>query len=231
MRKFITILLVFLSAMVPLLTADVLAQSLPPEKEIFPVGLRIENLLRRPAPDSPGAIIRSARPYSPNHVVDFESNDGSWTMIRTLSFSGGNWQRRGMMNNLTTSISVSQETPVSAVTKDKLSATTNKDRFVAAPSGLKIGYGLTYYLPVSQTFSGYAQLKPPSLKSLLGFKERFTARKRCWRPGFSCPSSPLPRRRTTVSSSSFPWPWTSNSAPSCPLPSTCCPPDAEAATG
>ncbi len=181
------ILLVFLSAMVPLLTADVLAQSLPPEQEIFPTGLRIEALLRRPAPDSPGAIIRSARPYSPNQMVDFESNDGSWTMIRTLSFSGGNWQQRGMMDNLTTSISVSQDTPVSAVTKDKLSTTTNKDRFVAAPSGLKIGYGLTYYLPVSQTFSGYAQLKPPSLKSLLSFKNIFTAPQTMLATGFQLP--------------------------------------------
>ena len=35
-----------------------------------------------------------------------------------------------MMDNLTTSISVSQDTPISAVTKDKLSTPTNKDRFV-----------------------------------------------------------------------------------------------------
>ena len=181
------ILLVFLSGMVPLLTADVMAQSLPPEQEIFPTGVRIEGLLRRPAPDSPGAIIRSARPYAPNHVVDFESNDGSWTMIRTLSFPAINGQQRGMMDNLTTSISVSQDTPVSAVTKDKLSTTTNKDRFVAAPSGLKIGYGLTYYLPISQTFSSYAQLKPPSLKSLLSFKNVFTAPQTMLATGFQLP--------------------------------------------
>ena len=80
--------------MVPLLTADVMAQSLPPMQDaIFPTGLRIEGLLHRSAPESPGAIMRSARPYSPNHVVDFESSDGSWTMIRTLSFSAGNWQQ------------------------------------------------------------------------------------------------------------------------------------------
>ena len=173
--------------MVPLLTADVRAQSLPPEQEIFPTGVRIEGLLRRPAPDSPGAVIRSARPYSPNHVVDFESNDGSWTMIRTLSFSGGNWQQRGAMDNLTTSISVSQDTPISALSKDKLSTTTNKDRFVAAPSGLKIGYGLSYYLPVSQSFSGYAQVKPPSLKSLFSFKNVFTAPQTMLATGFQLP--------------------------------------------
>ncbi len=144
-----------------------MAQSLPPENEIFPTGLRIEGLLRRSAPESPGAIIRSARPYSPNHVVDFESSDGSWTMIRTLSYSAGNWQQHGMMDNLTTSISVSQDIPLSAVTKDKLSTPTNKERFAAAPSGVKIGYGLSYYLPISQSFSGYAQLKPPSIKSIV----------------------------------------------------------------
>jgi hypothetical protein len=187
MRKLIMILLVFLSGMVPSPAADVMAQSLPPEVQIFPTGLRVEGLLHRSAPESPGAIIRSARPYSPNHVVDFESNDGSWTVIRTLSFSGGNWQQRGMMNNLTTSVSVGQDTPISAVTKDKLSAPTNKDRFVAAPSGLKIGYGLTYYLPISQSFSGYAQLKPPSLKSLLMFKNVFTAPQTMLATGFQLP--------------------------------------------
>ncbi len=185
MRNLIIIMLVALGGLLPLLTADVMAQSLPPE--IFPTGLRLEGLLRRSAPESPGAIIRSARPYSPNQVVDFESSDGSWTMIRTLSFPAGNWQQRGMMDNLTTSISVRQDVPLSAVTKEKLPTPTNKERFAAAPSGLKIGYGLSYYLPISQSFSGYAQLKPPSLKSLLMFKNVFTAPQTMLATGFQLP--------------------------------------------
>ena len=108
-------------------------------------------------------------------------------MIRTLSYSAGNWQQHGMMGNLTTSISVSQDTPLSAVTKDKLSTPTNKDRFATAPSGLKIGYGLSYYLPLSQSFSSYVQLKPPSIKSLASFKNVFTAPQTMLATGFQLP--------------------------------------------
>ena len=143
----------------------------------------------RSAPESPGAIIRSARPYSPNHVVDFESSDGSWTMIRTLSFSAGNWNKNGMMDNLTTSISVSQDIPGTAVPKDKLATTTNKYRFAAPPSGLKIGYGLSYYLPISQSFSSYLQLKPPSIKSVASFKNVSMPRQTMLATGFQLPIS------------------------------------------
>ena len=186
MRKLIIILLISLGGMVPSLTADVMAQSLPTENEIFPMGLRIEGLLRRSAPDSPGAIIRTARPYAPSQVVDFESSDGSWTAIRTLSYSGRNWNNNGMMDNLTTSISVSQDIPV-AVNKDKLSTSTNKERYATVPSGVKIGYGLSYYLPVGQSFSGYAQLKPPSIKSILSFKNVFMAPQTILAAGFQMP--------------------------------------------
>ena len=187
MRTFIIIMLVSLGGLVPLLTGDVMAQSLPPENAIFPMGLRSEGPLYRSGAESPGAVIRSARPYSPDHVVDFESSDGSWTMIRTLSYSAGNWQQPGMMGNLTTSISVSQDTPLSAATKDKLSTPINRDRFAAAPSGLKIGYGLSYYLPISQSFSSYVQLKPPSIKSIASFKNVFTAPQTILATGFQLP--------------------------------------------
>ena len=133
-----------------------------------------------------------------------------------------------MMDNLTTSISVSQDIPVTAVPKDKLATPTNKDRFAAAPSGLKIGYGLSYYLPISQSFSSYLQLKPPSIKSIASFKNVFTSPQTMLATGFQLPIITATSPTGHNVSSSFPRPWTSNSAPSCPLPSICCPPDAEA---
>lgn len=92
-----------------------------------------------------------------------------------------------MMNNLTTSISVSKDIPLSAVIKDKSSTSTNKERFSAVPSGVKIGYGLSYYLPISQTFSAYAQLKPPSIKSISSFKNVFVAPQTMLATGFQLP--------------------------------------------
>jgi hypothetical protein len=182
--KIIIILLVSLGGMVPGLIAEVMAQILHTENIIFTTGIRIEGLLRRPAPDSPGAVIRSARPYSLSQMVDFESSDGSWTMIRTLSFSNKSY-KNGILNNLTTSVSVSQDNQASAPNtgnKDRLPAMTN--RFAAAPSGMKLGYGLSYYLPINQSFLAYAQVKPPSLKSIFAFKNVFTAPQTMLTTGF-----------------------------------------------
>ena len=54
MRILLIIMLVSLGGLVPLLTGDVMAESLPPENAIFPMGLRIEGLLRRSGRSRPG---------------------------------------------------------------------------------------------------------------------------------------------------------------------------------
>lgn len=184
MKKLFIMLIVSLWCLVPTLSADVGAQNLPPENEIFPMGLRIEGLLTRSAPDAPGAILRSARPYSPTQMVDFESIDRSWSMIRTLSFSNKS-TKNSILDNLITSISVSREDPAPAVNKDKLPAVTN--RFAVASPGMKIGYGLSYYLPISQSFLPYVQLRPPSLKSIFVFKNIFAAPQTMLMTGFHLP--------------------------------------------
>lgn len=166
--------------------AEVTAQTLPPENMIFPTGIRIESLLRRSAPGSPGAVIRSAQPYSPRQVVDFESSDGSWTVIRTLSFARQpNINISNIIKNLTTSISVSQDYQPSSANKDRLTVTPN--RFTTPPSGIKLGYGLSYYLPINRSFLAYAQVKPPSLKSIFSFKNVLMAPQTMLTAGFHLP--------------------------------------------
>jgi hypothetical protein len=89
--------------------------------------------------------------------VDFESNDGTWSVTRFFSSSTNSG--RGMLDNVRTFIAVSNDN--SAAVKDKPSATLNKDnKSPMMPSGVKIGSGLAFYLPVGQNFSAFAQLKP-----------------------------------------------------------------------
>lgn len=196
------------------LTARVMAQNLPPGSEPFPTILRFEGLLPRPALVSPGAQVRHSQPYASAPVVDFESNDGNWAVTRTLRFST-NSNNDGLWGNLMTSISVSSDNPSSTANRDKFPVAPSQNKFSVAtpqnkvpvttttqnnvpvatpqnkfsqvPSGVNIGYGLSYYLPVSQTFSAFAQLKPPSIKSIFAFKNVFTAPQTMVAAGFYLP--------------------------------------------
>lgn len=192
MKNIIIILMIILGGIVPGQIVEVMAQQmdLPRESEPFPTILRMEGLLRRGEPTSPGAMVRQSRPYTPSQMVDFESNDGAWTVIRTLSFSTKSKSaKNSLFDNLITSISIGRDNPSVTAGKDKPSVATNKEKFSQVPSGVRIGYGLTYYLPISHRFSTYVQLKPPSLKSVLNFKNVFTAPHTMLAVGFQIPIS------------------------------------------
>lgn len=160
MRKLIIILLLFYG-LVSGLAFEVMAQNgmpqdLPKYSEPFPTTWRLEGLVRPPAPASPGVMPKARPSYAAS--VDFESSDGSWSVTRSISFSTNN-TKNGVLDNIRTFIAVSNDN--ASVTKDKPSSTVSKEnKSQLLPSGVKIGSGLAFYLPVGQNFSAFAQVRP-----------------------------------------------------------------------
>ncbi len=196
MVRLILLLLVPIYLLLSSLMMPVMAQNLPRESEPFPTVLRFEGLLPglRAAPASPGALVPHSNPYSSAPVVNFESTDGAWTVTRTIKLSTNS--NNGLWGNLASSISISSDDPPTAPNRDKVPVAPNQNKFAFAtpqsrfsqvPSGVKIGYGLSYYLPVSQSFSAFAQLKPPSIKSIFSFKNVFMAPQTMLTAGFQMP--------------------------------------------
>ena len=140
-----------------------MAQNFPKDSEPFPTTWRLDGLVRPPAPASPGVMPRARPSYAA--TADFESIDGSWGVTRSLSFPINN-SNDGVMDYIRTFIEISNDNSAvtqdkPAVAKDKPASTNSKEnKAPIVPSGVKIGSGLAFYLPVGQNFSAFAQLKP-----------------------------------------------------------------------
>jgi hypothetical protein len=159
MKRLIILCLVLISTLAPNLAAEVRAQKLSENLELFPATLRFEVPVRRPSAAA-GAITPKTRAISSSPVVDFGHHPGSLAVSRTVSFSLNS--HKNSLENLTTFIAIS------------------KDIISWAPPGLKIDSGLSYFLPVNRHFSAFATLKP-SLTNL------FTAPQTMVETGFQIP--------------------------------------------
>ncbi len=132
-----------------------MGQNLPKESEPLRTTWRIDGLLRSPVPAPQGFMPKPKPSYASE--VHFESDYGSWSVTRSFSFTSNN-SKNGVMDNIRTFIAVSNNNSSSGKYNSQFAISNIKS--ITVPTGVKIGSGLAYYLPLGENFSAFAQLKP-----------------------------------------------------------------------
>jgi hypothetical protein len=161
-KKLIVLLVFSVSALTPNFVSKVTAQQVSENNEKFPVATRFENQEPRDLSTAGSVTPETSLNFSNYQKIYFNQHNDSFTARRTLSFTN-----KYHHNDSLTEI-------ISAVTAVK------KNKLTLSPAGMMMDSGLSYSLPVSQSFSAFASLQPSLTYTV-------TAPQTMWAAGFQIP--------------------------------------------
>jgi hypothetical protein len=164
MKNLLILFIVSLSAVIPNLSSEVMAQLSTENRAPLPDRLRLEE----PAPQDSSAAgsIAPQTSLSDNYQgILFDHRNDSFTARRKLSFSN-KYHNNDSLTEIISSVMA-----------------TKRNRFTLSPTGMTMDSGLSYSLPFGQHFSAFASLQP----SLTALTNNLPNPQTMWTAGFQVP--------------------------------------------